>query len=58
LQRQRHHHEVVDPTKRLVARELEKRWNTALERIAGFEDRIARHEVAAARCTPRLIGRR
>jgi hypothetical protein len=27
-------YEVVDPTKRLVARELETRWNTALERVA------------------------
>jgi hypothetical protein len=39
---------VVDPTKRLVARELETRWNTALERVAHLEDRIARHDVAAA----------
>ncbi len=41
-------YEVVDPTKRLVARELETRWNTALERVAHVEDRIARHDVAAA----------
>ena len=41
-------YEVVDPTKRLVARELETRWNTALERVARLEDRIARHDVAAA----------
>ena len=41
-------YEVVDPTKRLVARELETRWNTALERIAHVEDRIARHDDAAA----------
>jgi DNA invertase Pin-like site-specific DNA recombinase len=41
-------YEVVDPTKRLVARELETRWNTALERVAHLEDRIARHDVAAA----------
>src|SRR5215468_8840643 len=40
--------EVVDPTKRLVARELETRWNTALERVAHLEDRIARHDVAGA----------
>ena len=36
-------YELVDPAKRLVARELETRWNTALERIAHLEDRIARH---------------
>jgi hypothetical protein len=41
-------YEVVDPTKRLVTRELETRWNTALERVAHLEDRIARHDAAAA----------
>jgi DNA invertase Pin-like site-specific DNA recombinase len=41
-------YEAVDPTKRLVARELETRWNTALERVALLEDRIAKHDVAAA----------
>src|SRR6266550_8887327 len=30
-------YEVVDPTKRLVARELETRWNVALERVAHLE---------------------
>jgi DNA invertase Pin-like site-specific DNA recombinase len=41
-------YEVVDPTKRLVARELESRWNVALERVADLEERIARHDIAAA----------
>lgn len=41
-------YEVVDPTKRLVARELESRWNTMLERVVRLEDRIARHDIAAA----------
>ena len=41
-------YKVVDPTKRPVGRELETRRNTALERVAHFEDRIARHDVAAA----------
>jgi hypothetical protein len=41
-------YEIVDPTKRLVARELETRWNTALEWVAHVEDRIARHDDAAA----------
>jgi len=41
-------YEVVDPTKRLVARELEARWNTSLERVAHLEERIARHDIAAA----------
>jgi len=40
-------YEVVDPTKRLVARELETRWNTALERVLHLEERIARHDSAA-----------
>lgn len=35
-------HEAVDPSKRLVARELEARWNAALEHVAELEDRIAR----------------
>src|SRR5499433_3848409 len=39
---------VVDPAKRLVARELETRWNTALECVADLEDRIARHDAAVA----------
>jgi DNA invertase Pin-like site-specific DNA recombinase len=41
-------YELVDPTKRLVARELETRWNTALERVAHVEGRIAKHDVASA----------
>jgi hypothetical protein len=40
----------VDPAKRHVARELEARWNAALERVAGLEQRISAldAEVAAA----------
>ena len=33
-------YEMVDPAKRLVARELESRWNTALERVNEIEKRI------------------
>lgn len=33
-------YEMVDPAKRLVARELEARWNTALERVSELESRI------------------
>lgn len=33
-------YEAVDPEKRLVARELEARWNTALERVAELEERL------------------
>jgi len=41
-------YEVVDPTKRLVARELESRWNSALERVAELEARMARLDTDAA----------
>jgi DNA invertase Pin-like site-specific DNA recombinase len=41
-------HELVDPARRLVARELEARWNMALERVAHLEDRLAGHDTAAA----------
>lgn len=34
-------YDAVDPTNRLVADELERRWNGALERAAKIEDRIA-----------------
>jgi DNA invertase Pin-like site-specific DNA recombinase len=33
-------YEMVDPAKRLVARELEARWNQALERVQQVEQRI------------------
>lgn len=33
-------YEMVDPAKRMVARELEARWNTALERVNEIEKRI------------------
>lgn len=34
-------HEAVDPDKRLVARELESRWNAALEHVTVLEERLA-----------------
>ena len=37
-------HAAVDPSKRLVARELEARWNVALEHVAELEARIGRLE--------------
>jgi DNA invertase Pin-like site-specific DNA recombinase len=42
-------YEAVDPTKRLVARELEARWNAALERVALLEERLKKHETVTAR---------
>jgi DNA invertase Pin-like site-specific DNA recombinase len=41
-------HEAVDPAKRLVARELEARWDAALTRVVRLEERIARLEAAGA----------
>jgi DNA invertase Pin-like site-specific DNA recombinase len=41
-------HEAVDPDKRLVARELEARWNVALSRAAELESKIAQVDAAAA----------
>ena len=41
-------YELVDPAKRHVARELEARWNTALERVVELERRIADMEAEAA----------
>ncbi|GIK96323.1 MAG: hypothetical protein BroJett029_05320 [Alphaproteobacteria bacterium] len=46
-------YESVDPTKRLVARELEARWNAALERVLHLEERIVRHD-AAAKLRPKI----
>src|SRR5205823_105769 len=36
----------VDPENRLVADELERRWNAALERVGEIEERIVREEEA------------
>jgi DNA invertase Pin-like site-specific DNA recombinase len=41
-------YDVVDPTKRLVARELEARWNVALERVTQLEQRLERLDADVA----------
>ena len=41
-------YEAVDPAKRLVARELETRWNNALEQVQQIEGRLAEMDVASA----------
>jgi DNA invertase Pin-like site-specific DNA recombinase len=41
-------YECVDPAKRLVARELEARWNKCLERVAELEARVHALDIAAA----------
>jgi len=43
-------YELVDPQKRHVARELEARWNTALEHVAEFERRIEELSAMSAAC--------
>jgi hypothetical protein len=43
-------YDAADPANRLVAAELEARWNDALRRVAEVETRIAQHEAAT---TPR-----
>ncbi len=42
-------YECVDPAKRLVARELEARWNTALEHAARLEERLRGFDEHAVR---------
>jgi DNA invertase Pin-like site-specific DNA recombinase len=39
-------YDAIDPTNRLVAAELEARWNRALEQVAEVEAKIAGHDVA------------
>jgi DNA invertase Pin-like site-specific DNA recombinase len=45
-------HAAVDPDKRLVARELEARWNAALSHVAELEARIAQIDAAATARPP------
>jgi hypothetical protein len=45
-------YECVDPAKRLVARELEARWNMCLERVAELEARLHTLDTAAAQRPP------
>jgi len=40
-------YDAIDPANRLVAAELETRWNRALERVTEVEARIAGHDSAA-----------
>jgi DNA invertase Pin-like site-specific DNA recombinase len=40
--RARRQYDAVDPANRLVADELERRWETALKRVADIEERLAR----------------
>ncbi|MFQ5471944.1 MAG: recombinase family protein [Dehalococcoidia bacterium] len=46
-------HEAVDPTKRLVARELEARWDAALKRVSEIEERLTQLNDSTE--SPRMI---
>ena len=48
-------YDAADPENRLVAGELEARWNRALSRAAACEARIAEHDAAAPRPAPAPI---
>ena len=45
-------YDATDPANRLVAAELELRWNRALERVAELENRIEKHMSEAPTRTP------
>jgi len=45
-------HEAVDPDKRLVARELEARWEAALAHVRQLEERIAQLDAGPASAAP------
>lgn len=48
--RARYQYDAVDPGNRLVADELERRWNTALEKLARIEDRLVAAQCARDTC--------
>ena len=43
-------YDATDPANRLVAAELEARWNAALAGVAGIEAKIAEHDATAPPC--------
>jgi DNA invertase Pin-like site-specific DNA recombinase len=52
VDRARRQYDLVDPANRLVAGELESRWNTALERAAELNRQLAELEQAQETVTP------
>ena len=48
----RKQHSAVDPENRLVAAELERRWNTALQKVNEIEERVARAQLETAQVEP------
>ena len=51
-QRAQKQHDLVDPENRLVAEALERRWNTALERVGQLEHRVAEETVRRQSTAP------
>ena len=49
-------YDATDPVNRLVAAELELRWNRALERVTELEGRIEKHASEASTTTPTSPG--
>jgi hypothetical protein len=47
-------YDAADPENRLVAAELELRWNQALTRVGEIESRIAAHDASTPRTSPLL----
>lgn len=45
-------HSAVDPDKRLVARELEARWEAAIVHVKQIEERLAQLDAKPASCSP------
>jgi len=54
--RARRQYDAADPENRLVAAELERRWNGALERVTELESRIERHVARAPAMPPAALG--
>ena len=54
--RARRQYDAIDPANRLVAGELELRWNRALERVAEVEAKIAAHEASIPQTPPKAPG--
>jgi DNA invertase Pin-like site-specific DNA recombinase len=54
-ERARRQYDSSDPENRLVAAELEHRWNRALERVAELEGRIERHIAHAPAMPPATV---
>jgi DNA invertase Pin-like site-specific DNA recombinase len=55
VQRARKQYDAVDPERRLVADELEQRWNQALVRLRAVEERIEEHDGRSAQTRPATI---